>query len=611
MSQAFSLSVELSEASNEETLSRVNEALQANDSDACTVVSADCCRITQPQHENLEQECRFALVFVPATIVDSALHQPRQGELDVHGLTAFDTQQAVLLSKRLLSMVHPFLAQNFLVRAVIPIRNQKANAPADLVLLDLSHTPPAVAADLLQQTSCQTLHSGPEDAALQILLISNVQFQLSATKEKAQQKKKASCDIPTCPVCLHRIAPWRLGLKTPLVSSQVCSKFCPPPSLLASHSGGSNSNEPSPCSRQRLLRPWPHPAHCSACAVIDHYWRRQDRDEKTSSNGNGTKGLFCYSCALQETLWVCLTCAFVGCGRYSNKHAAEHYRQSGHPYCLELSTLRIWDYVNGEFAHRVDLLECPSSPPLMHPWIPTASAREALGFAASQNDSTSLVDLQQGEAAAHDQQPRSSYTSSLHAQLPNQYLSSPSLIHGLDEKSPKKANMIGEEYEALLQSALEEQAQHYEGEITRLRAALTAEQIDKESISEEERKEIEQRKLFIEQQRAEIEKVGRELLDLQSQEAGHRAASQRLLREQQVAQDLLKKIREESSREQNDGRKQVDELEQQIEDLTANQKMRNQFSQDKELLNAQIFGTTSNEPKSTKKGKKKGRLFRR
>ena len=43
----------------------------------------------------------------------------------------------------------------------------------------------------------------------------------------------------------------------------------------------------------------------------------------------------------------------------------------------------------------------------------------------------------------------------------------------VDEKTPKKATMIGEEYEVLLQSALEEQAQYYEGEIAWLRATLS------------------------------------------------------------------------------------------------------------------------------------------
>jgi hypothetical protein len=66
------------------------------------------------------------------------------------------------------------------------------------------------------------------------------------------------------------------------------------------------------------------------------------------------------------------------------------------------------------------------------------------------------------------------------------------------------------------------------------------------------------------------------------------------------------------------GRRQVDELEQQIDDLTANQRcltlfgfavlprMRHQFSQDEELLNAQIFGTAGTEngkSTSTKKAR--------
>jgi hypothetical protein len=59
------------------------------------------------------------------------------------------------------------------------------------------------------------------------------------------------------------------------------------------------------------------------------------------------------------------------------------------------------------------------------------------------------------------------------------------------EKSPKKATMIGEEYEALLQSALEDQAQHYEGEITRLRAELTAAVVDQSSMTPNEQTVVE------------------------------------------------------------------------------------------------------------------------
>ena len=180
--------------------------------------------------------------------------------------------------------------------------------------------------------------------------------------------------------------------------------------------------------------------------------------------------------------------------------------------------------------------------------------------------------------------------------------------HG-DEKSPKKAIMIGEEYEALLQSALEDQAQHFQGEISRLRAALTAEQVDMDSLTKEESEEIDKIKFEITELQAELDVVGRDLLDAQAQEAGHRADSQRLLREQQVAHDLLKTIEQESKREREEGQRQVDEYNQQIADLTANLRMRHQFSQDQELTNAHIFGTMST-PDPVKTSSKKGKLRR-
>jgi hypothetical protein len=51
---------------------------------------------------------------------------------------------------------------------------------------------------------------------------------------------------------------------------------------------------------------------------------------------------------------------------------------------------------------------------------------------------------------------------------------------------------------------------------------------------------------------------------------------------------------------------QVEELELQIADLTANFRMRDQFSGES---NAQIYGTTGNEAKPNKKGGKKSRRF--
>jgi BRCA1-associated protein len=289
---------------------------------------------------------------------------------------------------------------------------------------------------------------------------------------------------------------------------------------------------------------------------------------------------------MHKTLWVCLTCGFVGCGRYSNKHSVAHFQETGHPYSLELATLRIWDYVDekhGGYAHRVDLLDCPSSPPLSHPWM------TGPGVGPAPSASSHATGFMHGH----------SFDSMSGASPMN------------TEKNPKKATMIGEEYEALLQSALEDQAQHYEGEITRLRADLTAALVDEGSMTAEEHQETEEIMSDISRLRKYIDQTGKQLLDAQAQEAGHRATSQRLLAEQQATNELLKKLQGEANRESDRGKMQVEDLELQVADLTANLRMRQQFSQSEELNQAQIFGTTATEPKSGKKGKKKGRFFRK
>jgi len=359
-----------------------------------------------------------------------------------------------------------------------------------------------------------------------------------------------------------------------------------------------------------------------ACQIISSYWQEHVEGEHTGAaaavGASSTTStaitqeqteLFCFLCALQETLWVCLTCGFVGCGRYSNKHAAHHFQETGHPYSLELATLRIWDYVDGEFAHRIDLLECPASPPRLHPWLrrPSSSSSRRLqqqhgSSSIAAASSSSSTDAFGTTLSTHQQQE----------QFPG-YAASETMAPHIDEKSPKKATMIGEEYEALLQSALEEQAQHFEGEITRLRATLTAEQVDASTMTLDERNEIDKLQADIQKLRAQIDLVGSHLLAAQAQEAGHRATSQRLLREQQITQDLIQTIRQENTREHEEGRLQLEELEQQIADLTANQRMRQQFSSDQELQNAQIFGTTAAESKNRKKqgGKKFRRSFRK
>ncbi|CAH1134339.1 unnamed protein product [Ceutorhynchus assimilis] len=54
-----------------------------------------------------------------------------------------------------------------------------------------------------------------------------------------------------------------------------------------------------------------------------------------------------------DSLWICLICGHVGCGRYQGGHAASHHRESGHCYALQLGSHRVWDYKGDNFVHRL------------------------------------------------------------------------------------------------------------------------------------------------------------------------------------------------------------------------------------------------------------------
>lgn len=66
-----------------------------------------------------------------------------------------------------------------------------------------------------------------------------------------------------------------------------------------------------------------------------------------------TENSVCMECEGTETLWICLICGHVGCGRYQGGHAATHYRNTNHTYAMQLGTNRVWDYAGDNFVHRL------------------------------------------------------------------------------------------------------------------------------------------------------------------------------------------------------------------------------------------------------------------
>ena len=104
-----------------------------------------------------------------------------------------------------------------------------------------------------------------------------------------------------------------------------------------------------------------------------------------------------------------------------------------------------------------------------------------------------------------------------------------------------------------------------------------------------------------------VDRLSAVLLEAQTKEAKYRSMSQRLLREQSISKELLDKIRKETVTEHSNGKLRMEDLEMQIEDLTANIRMMSEFAKNEELSQAQIFGTAGGEKKGKQRGKKSRR----
>jgi len=117
-------------------------------------------------------------------------------------------------------------------------------------------------------------------------------------------------ELPTCPVCLERLDASVSGILTTLC------------------------NHSFHCS---CLSKWKSGASCPVCRYIPL---------------PGTMSS-CHECGTTQSLWICVLCGHVGCGRYVNFHAEHHYRDTMHTYALELETQTVWDYAGDGYVHRI------------------------------------------------------------------------------------------------------------------------------------------------------------------------------------------------------------------------------------------------------------------
>lgn len=123
-------------------------------------------------------------------------------------------------------------------------------------------------------------------------------------------------ELPTCPVCLERMDE-TTGLLT-ILCQHVFHCAC--------------------------LEKW----RGSGCPVC-----RYTQSSLTSGGDASDTENECTVCGSTNNLWICLICGNVGCGRYDDAHAFEHWKNTGHAYALALEDQRVWDYPGDGYVHRL------------------------------------------------------------------------------------------------------------------------------------------------------------------------------------------------------------------------------------------------------------------
>lgn len=179
-------------------------------------------------------------------------------------------------------------------------------------------------------------------------------------------KKFNYTELPTCPVCLERLDSDVTGIVTiQCQHSYHClclSKWSEDKCPVCRYSTKSNIDRKKNISND-LLTNYPLSLHETYLALNSRKNSYQASvlapNKKSHSLVDNPTELFntslkmCHSCNEKNNLWICLVCGNVGCGRYNNEHAVKHFFETNHCFSMDLNTQRVWDYERDGYVHRL------------------------------------------------------------------------------------------------------------------------------------------------------------------------------------------------------------------------------------------------------------------
>lgn len=173
------------------------------------------------------------------------------------------------------------------------------------------------AADDFYKTFNGAAYNSIEPELCHLVYVEKVET-LKENDPKLRQPWTGRTELPTCPVCLERMDESVEGILT----------------ILCNHSFHS-----------KCLGSW-EDTSCPVC--------------RYSQTPDPVPGNSCFECGSSESetrsndsLWICLICGHIGCGRYVEGHAYKHYTETQHTYAMQLGNNRVWDYAGDNYVHRL------------------------------------------------------------------------------------------------------------------------------------------------------------------------------------------------------------------------------------------------------------------
>ncbi|ODQ66762.1 zf-UBP-domain-containing protein, partial [Nadsonia fulvescens var. elongata DSM 6958] len=148
----------------------------------------------------------------------------------------------------------------------------------------------------------------------------------------------ALSELPTCPVCLERMDAATTGLMT-IRCQHTFHCSC----LSKWHDGS--------CPVCRYVQPLTTPRLTQA--AHSHYNVQESPENELDLVNRDRSVPLCSTCGSLNNLWVCLVCGNIGCSRYNDAHAFDHYKRTNHIFSMDLATQRVWDYISDGYVHRL------------------------------------------------------------------------------------------------------------------------------------------------------------------------------------------------------------------------------------------------------------------